>query len=204
LTQPGIPPREPVRGRSWKAHAVSVFLVFHLASFALLQLAYLCIAVGRMDLGRRLIGVPMLGPYGYLVANVRYYALWPSAFFLPVRFAYVEAQQPDGSVSVLPPLDDAGIPNVGWLESREVRDDMLLVQAPSAVPDQWRRHFAYLAERTYEARGVCPRTLSAYAIEVRPGSFARDLRNRSRFLQSASFDCRPDPQLVRVSGQRAE
>jgi hypothetical protein len=203
LTQPKLPPPDPAIRRSWQGRVASAFLVFHLASFALLQLAYVCLAAGRIDLSSRLIGAPVLGAYGYLIANLRYYALWPSVFFLPVRFAYVEAQQPNGSVSLLPPLDDTGIPRVGWLESREIRDDMLLVMAPNAGTDQWRRHFAYLAERTYELRRVCPQKLSAYAIEVRPGSFGRDLRRGSRFLQSAYFDCEPEPKLVRVSAHQS-
>jgi hypothetical protein len=167
---------------------VTGFLTFHLACFVWMQLAYGALAAGRYDLGARLMRLPVVGSYGYGIANVRYYALWPAALFYPLRWVYFEAVSENGDRRALAPFDDRGRVHVGWLDSREVREGVLLMRAAQGLPtDAWRRYFTRLAEREQ-----CPREIAAYSVAIAPGTFGTDLRENKRFLMRAGFRCSPD------------
>ena len=190
LAPPAAASTSPIGEPAWKHRAVSAFLAFHLASFGLLQVAYVCFAARRYDLGQRIVRLPVLGAYGYAIANVRYYALWPSQVFCPIHYVYFEADQPDGRVLALPPFDDRGRAHIGWSDSREVREGVFLMTAAHGLGSlAWRRLFTHLAEaeRQPSRSGQCPRELRAYSVEVwpGPGSFDTDLRRGRQFLQRA-------------------
>ncbi len=191
---PTSPPTlEPTTGKSWQRHAVTAFLAFHLTSFGVLQSAYALLAAHRFDLAHRLATLPLLGTYGYAIANVRYYALWPSQVFYPIRYVYFEATQSDGRLLTLPPFDAQGRAHFSWRDSREVREGVFLMSAWHGLGSLgWRRLFAHVARTAAER---CPRELRAYAIEVWPGpkSFETDLRAEKRFLQSAELDADCEP-----------
>jgi Vitamin K-dependent gamma-carboxylase len=180
------------RERAWKHRAVTAFLAFHLTSFGVLQAAYLCLAAQRYDWGRRIAALPVLGAYGYAIANVRYYALWPSQIFCPIHYVYFEADQADGRMLTLPPFDNHGRAHISWSTSREVREGVFLMTASHGLGSLgWRRLFTHVAEaeRQRAASGQCPQELRAYAVEIwpGPGSFDRDLRRGRQFLQRAEL-----------------
>ena len=197
---PPATPASPIHEPAWKHGAVTAFLVFHLTSFGVLQVAYACLAFHSYAWARRIASLPVLGAYGYAIANVRYYALWPSQIFCPIHYVYFEAesesqsesQTTDGRVLPLPPFDDQGRAHIGWRESREVREGVFLMTAAHGLGSLgWRRLFTHVAEaeRQRSASGQCLRELRAYALTIwpGPGSFATDLRRGRQFLQRAEL-----------------
>ena len=189
LSAPAIKASEnekPAHG-TWKQHAVSAFLVFHLASFAWMQLAYGFFAKGRYDIGMRLAMAPVLGTYGYGIANVRFYALWPGALFYRLHLVYLEVTPRGGTATALPPFDDRGHARIGWLASREVREDVMLMRGLS--DNGWRRYFERIGQRYANESGKCPDQIQAYAIAVGPGTFDTDLRREKALLRTARFEC---------------
>lgn len=185
-----FPVNQGVSIRGWRARAVSAFLAFHLASFAWMQLAYGYLARGRYDVGLRLAALPVLGTYGYGIASVRYYALWPSLAFWPLRVTYLEITPQGGTAKPQPPLDEQGRAEVGWLESRNVREGVMLARGLS--DNGWRRYFAVVRERYADQTGKCAEHIQAFQVTVAPGAHDRDLRNERAPLHEARFrDCSP-------------
>lgn len=183
-----------------KERLVSAFLVFHLSSFAWMQLAYGWIAVGNYAMGLRLASVPVVGTYGYAIANVRYYALWPSEVFYRLRLVYLELEAQGKSAHALPPFDDAGRAHIGWLESRNVREQVMVSLGLSE--SGWRRYLARVGQRFRDRTGDCPEHLRAYLLTVEPGSFGADLRRNKAPLQQAWLACTSDDEVV-VTGSGA-
>jgi hypothetical protein len=182
--------------RGWRDHAVTAFLAFHLLSFAWMQLAYVLFAKGRYEVGMRLAMAPVLGTYGYGIANVRFFALWPSVVFYPLHLVYLEVTPQGGAPTALPPFDDNGRARIGWLTSREVRKDVMLM---SGLSDEgWRGYFEHVGQGYAHDSGKCPEQIQAYAITVGPGSFDTDLRSRKGLLKSARFECSPVALQVRL------
>jgi hypothetical protein len=182
---------------TWRERWVSAFLVFHLSSFAWMQLAYGVVAVGNYALGVRLASVPVVGTYGYAVANVRYYALWPSEVFYRLRLVYLELEAKGGAAHALPPFDDAGRVHVGWLESRNVREQVMVSLGLSE--DGWRRYLTRVGQRFADRTGRCPEHVRAYLLTVEPGSFGTDLRRNKVPLQQAWLACSSDGEVVSVA-----
>ncbi len=205
LAAPPIPtPAQRTAGqRSWQGHAVTAFLAFHLTCFGVLQAAYGLIAAHQFDLGRRLATLPLVGTYGVAIANVHYYALWPSQVFCPIRNVYFEVEERDGRLSALAPFDERGRVHFSWRDSREVREAVFLIGASHGLGSLgWRRLFAHVAATRTESK-PCPRGLRAYAVEVWPGraSFDTDLRAGKRFLQRAELrgTTAQDCQLTKIT-----
>jgi len=198
LSPPATNAVKPVSApkRSWRDHAVTGFLIFHLVSFAWMQVAYGLLAAGRYVQGLRLATLPVLGTYGYAIANVRFYALWPSALFYPLRATYLELAPRGGAFIALPPFDEQGHAQIGWLEAREVRASILLISGLSETG--WRRYFAHVGQRYADDFGVCPQQIRAYALAIQPGSFDTDLRRGKSVLREARFECAPNSLQVRL------
>jgi hypothetical protein len=170
--------------------AVSLFLVFHLGVVALFELAYLAVPVAGFELIFKVATLPLVGPYGFAIANIHYYAVWPSNVFNPIRFAAVEAKLQDGSSRLLPPFDANRRIHVDWLQSREVREGVLSMLAANGFSNiTWKRHLQHQAELAAARFDSCPVELQAYAIDVAPGSFDRDFLAHARRLRSARFNC---------------
>jgi hypothetical protein len=198
---PTVDTSRPLGANDWKAHAVTAFLVLHLTSFSAMQIAYGFFAAQRLDWGSRVLRLPILSAYGYAIANVRYFALWPTAVFYPIRITYFEAVERDGRRAALQPFDDHGWLRLGWRDSREVRDDVLAMAASNGMSGTaWRRLFAHLGQRHQADSGRCPLQIHAYSVQIWPGSFGTDQRARKAFLQRAQFSCTPEPSVVWVSG----
>lgn len=189
------------RGSLLRELAVSLFLVLHLGVVALFELAYLAVPVAGLPLLSRLITLPVVGPYGYSIANIRYYAVWPSYVFNPVRFAAIEAKLQDGSTRLLPPFEGDRHVHVGWLQSREVREGALSMLAAGGLSNNsWKSYLQHEAELATVRFGGCPVELHAYAIAIGPGPFYRDFLANKRALRTASFDCTSGrPKLLELS-----
>jgi hypothetical protein len=185
---------------SWR-RAISAFLVFHSASFALTQVAYGFLAAGNFRYVARLRDLPVVGTYALGVANIRYYALWPATLFYPTRFTYLEVVLDDEAKRALPPFGDDGRPAIGWWSSREVREGVMRMRAAQGTMPEagWRRYYSHLAAQYYDESGECPRELRAYSIEVFPQPPGQDLRQGMKLLNRAVIDCRPEPELRYVS-----
>ncbi|HVY32720.1 MAG TPA: HTTM domain-containing protein [Polyangiaceae bacterium] len=183
----------------WREPLVNAFLVFHLVSFAWMQAAYALLAGGSYELGVRLASLPVLGTYGYAVANVRYYALWPGQLFSRLPAVYLELEPRGGSAHALPPFDDAGRLHLGWLESRNVREQ---VMASFGVSGRgWQRYFTRVGQRYADATGRCPQRIRAYRVLISPGSFGTDLRRGKTPLPEAWLTCSSDMQVSIASSR---
>lgn len=181
--------QRPAARGGWRERLASTFLAFHLTSFAWMQVAYGFMALHRYDWGMRLATMPGPGTYGYAIANIRYYALWPSEIFYHLRVVQLELTPRFRDVPIaLPPFDDMGHAHIGWLESRNVREQVMTSLGLSG--DGWQRYFNAVAQRYTSDSDPCPRKISAYLLTVEPGSFGRDLRRGRVFLQeSQQLDC---------------
>jgi hypothetical protein len=188
LAAPSVAPAIAAGRRRWQDVLVTAFLAFHLASFAWLQVAYGFFAKGRYGIGMRLLTTPVLGSYGYGIANVRFYSLWPSVMFYRLHVVSLEVT-PRGSAPVpLPPLGPDGRPNIGWLASRNVREVEMV--GAGLTHSGWKRYFDAVAQRYARESGACPEKISAYMLTVEPGSFGRDLRRgRVALQESKQLDC---------------
>lgn len=186
---PAAPNENGPAPRGGRERLVSAFLALHLASFAWMQLAYGFLALHRYDLGLRLAAMPGLGTYGYAIANIRYYALWPSEVFYHLRIVQLEVTPRRGDAPLaLPPFDNSGRAQIGWLESRNVREQVMTSLGLSG--DGWRRYFDVVARRYARDSAACPAQINAYLLTVEPGSFGRDLRlGRVALQQSSQLDC---------------